>query len=66
MAPAIHPISRLPLPTNVVSYSSIASYTGSPSSVLSSEPLGFSTNMAVSSIRTEIPASPRSAKAISG
>lgn len=62
-APPIRTIARLPLPTTVISYSSIASYRTSP---LTSEPLGFSTNMAVSSIRTEIPASPRSTKALGG
>ncbi|KAK2462855.1 hypothetical protein APHAL10511_005053 [Amanita phalloides] len=54
---SIHPAARVPLPTTVISYSSITSYP--TPSLLSSEPLGFSTNMAVSSIRTEIPASPR-------
>ena len=53
----IHPTASSHLPTTIISYTSIASYTAS-TPVLSSEPLGFSTNMAVSSIRTEIPSSP--------
>ncbi|KAF8633581.1 hypothetical protein AX15_001374 [Amanita polypyramis BW_CC] len=48
-----------PLPTTIISYTSIASYTTLATPVLSTEPLGFSTNMAVSSVRTEIPSSPR-------